>query len=281
MSMLKKVLKSNNKIESERIGKFKEKVDKKEPNRTTTSWGNVADWYDNTIEREGSYQRDLILPNLLRLVSIKPGEKIIDIACGQGFFSRELAKAGATVRGSDISPELIDIAREKSKGFKIDYFTAPADRLPAKEGEFDKASIVLALQDIENLAGVLSEAGRVLKKDGELFIVINHPTFRIPKRTSWGFDEKTGIQFRRIDEYMSETRVKIEVHPGKNKIDTTTYFHRPLQTYFKVFQKAGFAVSRLEEWVSGKQSEAGPRANAENKARREFPMFMALVAKKI
>src|SRR3989338_8029908 len=109
----------------------------------STSWGNIADWYDVSIEREGSYQRDLILPNLLRLISIKSGEKIVDIACGQGFFSKEFAKADATVTGVDISKELIEIAKERSRDFKINYFVAPADKIPTLDGEFDKATMVL------------------------------------------------------------------------------------------------------------------------------------------
>ena len=249
--------------------------------KKSTSWGNVADWYDVSIEREGSYQRELILPNLLRLVSIKPGEKIIDIACGQGFFSREFAKSLAAVTGVDISKELIEIAKERSRDLKINYSVSPADKISSPNGGFDKAVIILAIQDIENMLGVISEASRVLKSGGEFFIVINHPAFRIPKRSSWGYDEKTGRQFRQVDEYMSETRVKMDVHPGVKNSESTTSFHRPLQTYFKAFQKAGFVVSRLEEWVSAKQSEPGPRADAENKARREFPLFMALVAKKV
>ena len=86
MISLEKMLKNNNK-----------KIKSKSPVGPNTSWGNVADWYDDTIEREGSYQRDLILPNLIRLVAVKSGEKIIDIACGQGFFTREMAKARASV----------------------------------------------------------------------------------------------------------------------------------------------------------------------------------------
>lgn len=245
------------------------------------SWGNVANWYDEAVEREGSFQRDLILPNLLRLLAIKAGDKIIDIACGQGFFAREFAGLGAGVTGADISSELIKIAREKSKGAKIDFKILPADKLSSvSESSFDKATIVLAIQDIENLAGVLAEAGRVLKIGGQLFIVMNHPTFRVPKRSAWFFDEKRKIQSRLVDEYMSEARIKMEVNPGKEKSATTTYFHRPLQTYFKAFEKAGFVVTRLEEWVSNRESEPGPRAQAENKARREFPLFMAMVLQK-
>lgn len=262
--------------------KMMKKVDKKYISKSTpTSWGNVANWYDRMVEGEGSYQRDLILPNLLRLMVVKSGDKIADVACGQGFFARELVKVGAVVSAFDISPELLKIGRERSANLKITFTAAPADKLPAKSGEFDKAIIVLALQDVENLDGAVNEISRILKANGEFFVVINHPAFRIPKRTAWLYDEKRKIQSRAVDEYMSESRVKMEVHPGVEKSELTTYFHRPLQTYFKSFQKAGFVVSRLEEWVSDKKSGEGPRANAENKARREFPLFMAVVLKKL
>lgn len=247
-----------------------------------TSWDKVAIWYDENIEKEGSYQKDLILPNIIRLMSIKKDEKILDIACGQGFFSREFARAGGLVSAFDISPQLINIAKNRENNLKINYSISSSDKMFSfKDNTFDKATIILAIQDIEKLGETMSEASRVLKNGGELFMVINHPTFRIPKKTSWGFDEEKNIQFRRVDEYISEARIKMDVHPGRSGSEHTTSFHRPLQTYFKVFQKNGFVVTRLEEWVSNKESEPGPRAIAENKARREFPLFMAMVLKKL
>lgn len=81
-----------------------------------TSWGKVAEWYSDLLEKqEGTYQKDLILPNLLRLMEIKKGETILDLACGQGFFSREFLKSGAKVMGVDVSRELIHLARELTK----------------------------------------------------------------------------------------------------------------------------------------------------------------------
>jgi hypothetical protein len=49
----------------------------------------------------------------------------------------------------------------------------------------------------------------------------------------------------------------------------------------KALAKAGFAVTNLEEWVSHKKSDSGPRAAEENRARKEIPMFMYLEARMI
>lgn len=251
-----------------------------------TSWSGVADWYDDLIKNpKGNYQSDLILPNLVRLMDIKKGEKVLDLACGQGFFSFEFAKIGGETVGVDISKELIELAKQKQTSdnkhstakSKLDFVVGPADKLDfITDKSIDKIVIVLAIQNIENLNGVVKECARILKGGAKLFIVMNHPVFRIPKVTSWGWDEQAKKQYRRIDAYMSESRQNIDMHPGEKKKDYTVSFHRPLQVYFKAFAKNGLAVSRLEEWVSNKKSEPGSRAEAENAIRKEIPLFLAL-----
>lgn len=245
-----------------------------------TSWGKVAKWYHELLEGEGTYQKDLILPNLLRLLDIKKREKILDLACGQGFFAREFYKQGAEVVGVDISKELIYIARKNSPK-EIEFKAGSADSLPfIKNKTFNKATLILAAQNIENIQGVFRESSRILKDDGSLYIILNHPAFRVPKASSWGWDEENKTQFRRIDAYLSEARSKIQMHPGDKPNEYTISFHRPLQFYFKALQKNGFCVSRLEEWNSHKKSRPGPRAAAENRARKEIPLFLFIEAVK-
>ena len=71
------------------------------------------------------------------------------------------------------------------------------------------------------------------------------------------------------------------MHPGDKPDEMTISFHRPLQFYFKQLGKAGFGVTNMEEWSSNRLSQPGPRAEAENRARKEIPLFMCLEAEKI
>ncbi len=246
--------------------------------RTKTSWGRVADWYDSYMKEEGTYQKDLILPNLLRIMDIQKGEAVLDLACGQGFFSREFAAAGASVTGADVSAELIAIAKRLSPPY-IRFEVAPADSLKViQDGTFDKVCVVLALQNIENLKGVMEECRRVLKPNGSIYLVLNHPAFRIPKGSSWDWDPRTGLQYRRVERYLSETATKIQMHPGDKPSEYTLTFHRPLQVYVKQLVRAGFCITRLEEWNSHRKSGPGPRAAEENRARKEIPLFMFIQA---
>ena len=241
----------------------------------------MADWYDGLLEGEtGTYQSELILPNLLRLMQIKKGQIILDLACGQGFFSREFAKAGATIFGVDSAEELIKIAKENSSK-EINYFVSEADKFDfIKNDSVDSVFIVLAIQNIEKVGEVFKECSRVLKKGSKMFLVLNHPAFRIPKYSSWQFDKEKKIQYRRVDEYLSESRSEIKMRPSDLKSPVTFSFHRPLQFYFKALGKCGFAVTRLEEWNSTKESGEGPRKAAEDKARKEIPMFLMIEAKR-
>ena len=78
--------------------------------------------------------------------------------------------------------------------------------------------------------------------------------------------------------------INIDMNPGeknqKNKKYTVS-FHRPLQTYFRDLKNSGFNVSGLEEWISNKKSQNGPRQKAEDVARKEIPMFMCIEAVKV
>ena len=251
-------------------------------NKKNTSWGGVADWYQNLLKEEGTYQKDVILPNLMRLLDIKKGEVILDLACGPGFFSNEFYKKGAKVIGVDIARHLIEFANKslnpKDKA-GIQFRVASADDLSFIPGRsIDKIVLILAIQNIENVHRVFGECARVLKPAGKLFLVMNHPAFRNPKESSWGWDEQNKVQYRRADRYLSESKVKIQMHPGDQANEYTLSFHRPLQFYFKTLNKNNFSVRRLEEWVSNRKSEPGPRAAAENRARSEFPLFLFLEA---
>lgn len=243
-----------------------------------TSWGGVADWYDEYLKDADTYQAQVIAPNLMRILAIKDGEKVLDLGCGQGYFTREAQKFTKQVMGADISKELI--ARAKAQTPDTQFHIAPADRLRfAGNAQFDAALCVLALQNMEDILAVFKEVKRVLKPGGRFVFVLNHPTFRVLKRSSWGWDDETKTQYRRIDGYLSSAKISVDMHPGKVKKANTISYHRSLQDFFKALHGAGLAVTRLEEWISHKHSGKGPRQKAEDLARREIPLFMCIEAR--
>jgi 2-polyprenyl-3-methyl-5-hydroxy-6-metoxy-1,4-benzoquinol methylase len=272
------------------------KVESISPKNSTkqvkTDWGGVAKWYDGVVNDNDSYQAKVILPNITRVMgdaklSIK-GKKVLDIACGQGYFAEKFSTVGAQVFGFDLGEDLIKIAKTSSDKSKlnIQYTVANAENFTEKikESNFDIAVCILALQNISDIKKVFEATFAKLKKGGRFVFVINHPAYRNPRSSDWGWDEKEQIRYRRVDAYMSEAKIKMDMNPGESDVHKKKFtysFHRPLQTYVKTLANSGFVISKIEEWTSHKVSEQGPKSAAENKARHEFPLFMCIEATKL
>ena len=245
--------------------------------RGGTSWEKSADWYDRILGERGSelYQA-VVIPGALRLLQPERGDLILDLGCGQGVFCRALAGAGARVTGVDAAPALIAKARQYPGRPPVRYFERDAAQL-AGLGEFDAASAILSLQNMEHLDEVIAAASGVLRLGGRMLWVLNHPAFRIPRQSAWGYEEERKIQYRRVDAYAGTLGIPITMHPGRADSESTVSFHRSLHTLTAAGFRAGLRLSGLEEWYSHKESQPGPRARAENRARKEFPLFLALL----
>lgn len=246
-----------------------------------TSWEGVARWYGKHMEKEDTVQDAVVLPGAERLLSPAPGKRYLDIACGEGAFTRLLAKhAGVKVAGFDASPSLIERARKLLP--RGEYAVADARRFASKyaPASFDGAACMLAIQNIDGFGDVFADAAKVLKPGARFVIVMNHPSFRQLRQSGWGWDENRKLQYRRVDKYLGVYDVPVQAHPGAAPDVVTHSFHRPLQAYVKALAKHGFVIVDLEEWTSHKTSDRGPKAKAENAAREEIPMFLALVAER-
>ncbi len=246
-----------------------------------TSWEKSADWYDRILGERGSelYQA-VVIPNALTMLAPQKGERILDLGCGQGVFSRAISESGAQVTGVDAAPSLIEKARTYRSRTPIHYFDRDAANL-AGIGEFEAASAILCLQNMEHLEKVCASVASVLKLGARMLWVLNHPAFRIPKQTSWEFAKDHTAQYRRVDAYSSTLSIPILMHPGKANSESTTSFHRSLESLSQAGFAAGMVMTGLSEWHSHKESQPGPRARAENHARKEFPLFLAMLWKKI
>ncbi len=248
---------------------------------TDTSWENSSNWYNQIVGEEGQYyHQKVVIPKIIGLLELKENESLLDLGCGQGILGRAISEKSDYV-GIDVSPSLVEFAKKMDRSDKHAYKVADATKkLPIDKDDFDKAAIVLALQNMADSLGAIQNAGSRLRDGGKLVIVLNHPYFRIPKQSGWLTDQVKRIQYRWVMKYMSELKVPIVTNPGKDDSEETWTFHKPLSKYTEEIQKSGMMIEKIEEWVSDKKS-TGTMAEAENTARREIPMFMAIVCRKI
>lgn len=253
------------------------------PHNQDSAWkGEVARWYDAAVgTRGGEYQREVIFPQVFRLLDLKKGECLLDVACGQGAFCRTAEKLGLSVTGVDASSQLIQLARKRS-GKRIRYLVGDARQLDTLTADsFDAAACILAIQNIDPVEPVFAGCSRLLRPGGQMVVVMNHPSFRIPRQSGWGWDEERKLQYRWVDRYLTPAKTPIQIHPGSDPSVIAWTFHRPLQDYVAAMVKHGLLITAVEEWSSHRASQQGPRARAENRARKEIPLFLALRAIKI
>lgn len=242
-------------------------------------WDQAARWYDALVGMKGSeYQRKVVMPGVWNLLGLKKGNRVLDLACGQGVFCRFAATKRIKVTGVDISSELIAHAIKRS-GAGVQYLAADAGDPKILQGEkFDGVSCILAIQNIENIVPVFENAMRLLNPSGCFVLALTHPCFRIPRQSHWSWDEEKKLMGRTMDLYSSEVSIPLMTPPKSGSKGYTLTYHRPLQTYFKALSAAGLHIDMLEEWASHKTSEPGKRSRGENRAREEFPLFMAIRA---
>ena len=102
--------------------------------------------------------------------------KVLDVACGTGDFTIEIAKkvaAGSEVIGVDISDGMMAVGRDKIKnaGVAAEMYVADCEELPYDDNTFDRITVGFGVRNFEHLELGLSEMCRVLKLDGKLVVL--------------------------------------------------------------------------------------------------------------
>lgn len=240
-----------------------------------TSWESAESWYSSCVGEEGHYyHRSLILPSAVRL--LKPITSLLDLGCGDGVLARAMS-AKVDYLGLDASPSLISRAQSLSRHpFLVADVTEP---LPVEKTDFDAACFLLSLQNMEHPDRAIANARKHVKRGGKILLILNHPCFRIPRQSAWGIDPANKLQYRRVNRYMTPMSIPLPVNPSRGEQSAMTIsFHRSLSDIFRYLADAKCSVIALEEWCSDKKSE-GAKARSEDRARAEFPLFLALLAR--
>ncbi len=217
-------------------------------------WDTNAAYWDERMGEGNDFHKVLIAPNQLELLDIKKGDVILDIACGNGQFARNMTELGAKVTAIDFSGEMIKIARSRPLADKIDYrvidVTSKTDLKKLRGNTYDSIVCTMAIMDIENIKPMISFLPEILKDNGRFVFSILHPCFnsgeasQINEHTDYGGREHN-IYYVKISNYLISQPIKGEAIRGQPK--SQYYFHRPLSEILNLCFEHGFYMDAMRE----------------------------------
>lgn len=182
---------------------------------------NYDAWYDTP---RGRWIGETESALLLRMLEAKPGDTVLDVGCGTGWFTRRLASAGLAGTGLDPDPTMLANARAHSGQER--YVEGTALSLPFADGCFDLTVSITALCFVEDWPRALSEIVRVTRRHFVLGLLNRYSLLFLQKGKHGGSGTYHGAHWHTRSEVLKamtklpianlQTRTSIFLPSGSN-----------------------------------------------------------------
>lgn len=242
----------------------------------------TIDYIKNIYDKFGKdyHQRDknpskafckqfIVIPAMTSFIrDMVRSKKVLDLACGSGTFTRNLASWGAKVIGLDFSKILIEIASKENPSIK--FCVGDARKIPFKNLQFDIISSSLMVHYVKNIKLLFNEVSRILKKRGLFIFSIHHPISEILKKI-----EINGKRVFLLMPYFHKNKYTWNMIKGMEMIS----YHHTFENIINSLNDAGFVIERLLEPNPPKRSEKYNKKSYDRTSK--YPSFCIIKARKI
>ncbi len=213
--------------------------------RAVSQWNKNAKVWDKLQGEEGDINHKLFIdPAIVKLLGDIAEKNILDAGCGNGYWTRRLAKKAKKVTGIDFSSDLLKIAKNKNNPPNTEFLMMDAGgNLDFPSIKFDIILSSMVLHYVHDLSKTSKEFKRVLKPGGIAVIVVQHPIYQLYFRAQ----DKAGLKsdiFRKTAGYFERIALPQLTFFGKAVFNINS---RPLEDYITPFLDNGFVLSGFVE----------------------------------
>jgi SAM-dependent methyltransferase len=186
---------------------------------------------------------NVLLPTVVSLATGCDSTAVVDVGCGAGFLSAQIASQASKIVGIDISQKNIDYARRRWSAISNATFVAISVEAYAEASDTPRFTLALSnmtLMTVLDLDRVIKSIATLLVPGGHLVATLTHPCFW---PLYWGYADKKWFKYSDEIAIESEFRISLDPTPGF----TTTHIHRPLERYLASLSRSGFLIEELRE----------------------------------
>jgi 2-polyprenyl-3-methyl-5-hydroxy-6-metoxy-1,4-benzoquinol methylase len=201
------------------------------------AWDTNAAFWDERMGEGNMFHLQLVEPSVLRLLEIRDGERVLEIACGNGQFARKLSSLGANVTATDFSPQMLERAAAHTEPFndRVEYrvldATSANELAGLESNAYDAIVCNMALMDMSEIGPLFDALPRLLRSRGRFVFATMHPCFNSNNPVFMA--EMRDVEGEIVEEYA--IKLSKYLTPGHfaglailGQPMPQYYFHRPL-----------------------------------------------------
>lgn len=211
--------------------------------RMPTDYDPIADLYK--LSKQQPWRKHVEAFTLMNLIGDVAGKAVLDVACGEGFYTRMIRQRGASkVTGVDLSAGMVELARkeEAEHGQGIEYLVGDARNL-SPTGEYDlviAAYLLNYARDRAELRSMCEGIARSLTPGGRFVTVNSHPGFDYPTAPSY---RKYGFEVGPAGEWREGAPIRWTFHLDNGTFEIENYY-LDVAAHEEAFRAAGFREIR-------------------------------------
>jgi demethylmenaquinone methyltransferase/2-methoxy-6-polyprenyl-1,4-benzoquinol methylase len=194
--------------------------------------------YEHIYFRHQPERRAEIAAEVARLQGLVAGGKVLDLACGTGYWTEPMSLSASQIVAADIAPEMLAQARAKHYSCPVDFVMADLFHLPLRAGVFDFVTLGfwLSHHPRQDYAGLIARILYPLRRGGRIWMIDNNPSTESSRNPVVGSDDhgnsiirrrlENGSEFTILKNYFTaeQLREALEPHLVMERLEYGRYY---------------------------------------------------------